>query len=189
MARHHDASRIWAGANAGATRLGISCPVWGSLWHLVGMTTLTKGEVFQRYGVELTRFATSLVGPADSQDVVSDAFVSALWSDGWDRVEDQRAYLYRTVVSRARMNHRSTTRRRSRERRAAPVLTVAPPTGEVDVWNALAHLNVVERSVVFLTYWEDLTEVDVADRLGMSERTVRRRLGRARDKLGRLLDV
>ena len=63
------------------------------------MTTLTKGEVFQRYGVELTRFATSLVGPADSQDVVSDAFVSALWSDGWDRVEDQRAYLYRTVVS------------------------------------------------------------------------------------------
>ena len=182
-------SRTWAGANADVRRLGISCPVWGSLWHLVGMTTLTKGEVFQRYGVELTRFATSLVGPADSQDVVSDAFVSALWSDGWDRVEDQRAYLYRTVVSRARMNHRSAMRRRNRERRAAPVLTVAPPTAEIDVWNAMAHLNVVERSVVFLTYWEDLTEVDVAGRLGMSERTVRRHLGRARDKLGRLLDV
>ena len=87
------------------------------------------------------------------------------------------------------MNHRSKMRRRNRERRAAPVLAVAPPTAEIDVWNAMAHLNVVERSVVFLTYWEDLTEVDIAGRLGMSERTVRRHLGRARDKLGRLLDV
>ncbi len=48
----------------------------------MGMTTLVKGEVFQRYGVELTRFATSLVGPADAQDVVSDALVAALWSEG-----------------------------------------------------------------------------------------------------------
>jgi len=155
----------------------------------MGMTTLTKGEVFQRHGVELTRFATSLVGPADAQDVVSDAFMAALWSDGWDRVEDQRAYLYRTLVSQARMNHRSAMRRRSREHRAAPAFTAASPKAEIDVWNALAHLNIVERSVVFLTYWEDLTEVDAAVRLGVSERTVRRHLGRARNKLGRMLDV
>ena len=155
----------------------------------MGMTTLAKGEVFQRYGVELTRFATSLVGPADAQDVVSDALVAALWSDGWGQVENQRAYLYRTVVSQARMSHRSATRRRSGERRAASASTAASPIGDVDVWNALGRLNVTERSVVFLTYWEDLTESDVAARLGVSERTVRRHLGRARHKLGRLLDV
>ena len=154
----------------------------------MGMTTLAKGEVFQRYGVELTRFATSLVGPADAQDVVSDALVAAMWSDGWGQVENQRAYLYRTVVSQARMNHRSATRRRSRERRAASVPTTASPIGEVDLWDALGRLNVTERSVVFLTYWEDLPEDDAAQRLGVSERTVRRRLSRARHKLGRLLD-
>ena len=55
------------------------------------------------------------------------------------------------------------------------------------MWEALGHLNVPERSVVFLTYWEDLSEIDAANRLGVSERTVRRRLGRARHKLGRLL--
>jgi RNA polymerase sigma factor (sigma-70 family) len=85
------------------------------------------------------------------------------------------------------MNHRSTVRRRDREHEAAPVLAGASPNDEVDVWEALGHLNVTERSVVFLTYWEDLSEVDVAVRLGVSERTVRRRLGRARHKLGRLL--
>lgn len=154
----------------------------------MGMTTLAKGEVFERYRVELTRFATSLVGPADAQDVVSDALVTALWSDGWDRVDNQRAYLYRTVVSRARMNHRSTSRRRSRERRAALAVTASSPKIDVDVWTALGHLNVTERSIVFLTYWEDLTETETAARLAISERTVRRHLNRARHKLGRLLD-
>lgn len=151
------------------------------------MTTLTKSEVFQQYGAELTRFATSLVGPTDAQDVVSDALVASMWSNGWEQVANQRAYLYRAVVSQVRMNHRSATRRRDRERRATGPLTNESPNGEVDVWEALGHLSVMERSVVFLTYWEDLSEVDAATRLGVSERTVRRRLGRARHKLGRVL--
>lgn len=154
----------------------------------MGMTTLAKGEVFQRYGVELTRFATSLVGPADAQDIVSDALVAAMWSDSWEQVENQRAYLYRTVVSQARLNYRSAMRRRNRERRAASNVTAPSPNVNIDVWNALEHLSMTERSVVFLTYWEDLTETDTAQRLEMSERTVRRHLHRARHKLGRLLN-
>lgn len=154
----------------------------------MGMTTLAKGEVFQRFGVELTRFATSLVGPADAQDIVSDALVAAMWSAGWEEVENQRAYLYRTVVSQAHMNHRSTLRRRNRERRAALAGTAPSQAIDVDVWEAMGHLNVAERSVVFLTYWEDLKEADTAQRLEMSERSVRRHLSRARHKLGRLLD-
>lgn len=153
----------------------------------MGMQPLRKADVFESYGVELTRFATSLVGPADAQDVVSEAFLRSMWSDNWERVWNQRAYLYRAVVSQARMNHRATTRRRERERRAAPVLVTGAFEGGVDVWEALGHLTVEERAVVFLVYWEDLTELAVAERIGSSERTVRRRLGRARRKLGRLL--
>ena len=59
----------------------------------MGVKVLTKSEVFATHGVELTRFATSLVGPADAQDVVSDALMRTLWSDGWDDVANQRAYL------------------------------------------------------------------------------------------------
>ena len=165
----------------------IPCPVWGVRRHLMDVKTLSKGEVFERYGVELTRFATSLVGPTEAQDVVSDALLRSMWSDGWEDVANQRAYLYRAVVSQVRMNHRSAGRRRERERRASPLVVAAQFDGEVDVWEALGHLSVSERAVVFLAYWADLCEVDAAARLGVSERTIRRHLGRARHKLGRLL--
>ena len=154
----------------------------------MGVRVLTKSEVFAAHGVELTRFATSLVGPADAQDVVSDALVRTLWSEGWDDVQNQRAYLYRAVVSQARMHHRALSRRLSRERRAAlPGVADSRDSG-VDVWDALAHLDIAQRAVVFLTYWEDLPAATIAKRLGVNERTVRRRLARARDTLGRLLE-
>lgn len=148
---------------------------------------LTKSEVFERYGVELTRFATSLVGPSEAQDVVSDAMVRAMWSDGWDDVANQRAYLYRAVTTQSRMHHRSAMRRRARENRAAEPGTVIERDQGVDVWDALARLSLPQRAVVFLIYWEDLTEADCADRLGISDRTVRRHLVRARHQLGRML--
>ncbi len=155
----------------------------------MGVEKLSRAEVFARYGVELTRFAASLVGPSDAQDVVSDALVRSMWSDRWGGVANQRAYLYRSVVSQARMNHRSESRRRDREMRAAPVLDeVGPPDAEVDVWAALGHLSVPERAVTFLIFWEDLTVADAAVRIGVAERTVRRRLKSARRKLGRLLN-
>jgi RNA polymerase sigma factor (sigma-70 family) len=170
-------------------KFGNTCPVSRERRHPIGMQTLSKRDVFERYGVELTRFATSVVGPTDAQDVVSEALLRSLWSPGWDEVANQRAYLYRAVISQARMAHRSDSRRHHREREAGTIGTVATPIdGTVDVWDALNRLNVDERAVVFLTYWEDLTEPETAGRLEVSERTVRRRLGRARHKLGRLLD-
>lgn len=153
----------------------------------MGVRTLSRGEVFEEYGVELTRFATSMVGPSDAQDVVSDALVRTMWSDSWLGVDNQRAYLYRAVTSQARMNHRTSSRRRDREAKAAQSAVVLSGETGVDVWEALDHLGVMERAVVFLAYWEDLNEVEAAERLGVSERTVRRHLGRARQKLGRLL--
>ena len=73
----------------------------------MGMEALSRGEVFDRYGVELTRFATSLVGPSDARDTVSDAMLRAMWSERWKRVTNQRAYLYRAVASQAKMHHRA----------------------------------------------------------------------------------
>jgi RNA polymerase sigma factor (sigma-70 family) len=155
--------------------------------YLVDVTTPAKDEVFRRYGTELTRFATCLVGPHEAQDVVSEALLRCLWSSGWDEVVNQRAYLYRSVLHQARAHHRAAVRRHVREARAAIPGAVASPDGQVDVWEALAHLSIPERAVVFLTYWEDLTQVETGERLGVSERTVRRRLDRACRSLRRLL--
>jgi DNA-directed RNA polymerase specialized sigma24 family protein len=83
-----------------------------------------------------------------------------MWSDNWDNVRNQRAYLYRSVLSQARMNHRAATRRLVRERQALLVPVARAQDVDIDVWEALGHLTVDERSVVFLTYWEDLTELE-----------------------------
>lgn len=54
----------------------------------MGMQSLTKADIFQHYGVELTRFATSLVGPSEAQDVVSEALLRSMWSDKWVCLSD-----------------------------------------------------------------------------------------------------
>ncbi len=53
---------------------------------------------------------------------------------------------------------------------------------------ALRSLSVQQRAVVHLTYWEDLTPAAVAERLGVSDGTVRRQLARGRDRLRKVLD-
>ena len=39
---------------------------------------------------------------------------------------------------------------------------------DVDVYQALARLTLRQRSVVFLAYWHDMTEAEIADVLAMS---------------------
>lgn len=149
---------------------------------------MSRGEVFDRFSVELTRFATSLVGPSEARDTVSDAVVRAMWSKGWESVENQRAYLYRAVLNQAKMHHRTVSRRRLREAEAARVVVGTVPGPQIDVWDALSRLGVAERAVLYLKYWEDLSEASIARRLTVSERTVRRRLSSGRHTLRRMLD-
>ena len=51
----------------------------------------------------------------------------------------------------------------------------------------VGRLSVMQRAVVYLTYWEDLTPAAVAARLDVSEGTVKRHLARARSKLRKVL--
>jgi RNA polymerase sigma factor (sigma-70 family) len=57
------------------------------------------------------------------------------------------------------------------------------------VREAVAGLSVRQRAVVVLTYWADLDPRAVAERLGISEGSVRRHLARARARLREVLDA
>lgn len=146
--------------------------------------------VYRSYSVELTRYATGLVGPFDAPDVVTDACLKAFGSRGWPDVVDRRAYLYKAVLTVANDHHRRTLSRRLREMRAAGRDDLPDPTGSVDdveVLEAVRRLSVQQRAAVFLTYWEDLTPDTVAERMGVSTGTVKRHLARARKRLGEWL--
>lgn len=144
-------------------------------------------ETYRRYSQELTRYATGLVGPFDAPDVVTDACLRAFDSPSWPEVVDRRAYLYRTVLSVATDHHRRTLSRRMRELKTATPPSVEITHEDIDVLRAVERLSLQQRSVIFLTYWEDLTPSAVADRLGVSEGSVKRHLARARKRLGELL--
>jgi RNA polymerase sigma factor (sigma-70 family) len=147
----------------------------------------SRAEVYGKYADDLVRFATGLVGPFDSPDVVSNAMVNVLWSRGWDNIRDPRAYLYRAVMNEAHRHHRSTMKRRATDVRALTPDSVQVFDDRPDVLDAVGRLTAKQRAVVFLVYWEDLTVAETARRLGLSEGTVHRNLTRAEDRLGRML--
>lgn len=144
-------------------------------------------QVYRLYARELTEYATTLVGPFDAADVVTESCLRAFRSKGWPEVANRRAYLYRTVLSVANDHHRSTLSRRLREMKAAERVEVQPVEIDVDVLGAVERLSVQQRSAVYLTYWADLPPDEVAARMGISTGAVKRHLARARKRLGEWL--
>jgi RNA polymerase sigma-70 factor (ECF subfamily) len=141
---------------------------------------------YRRHADELVRYATVLVGPDDAQDVVAAALMRVF---GRRRpVDAVRAYLYRAVSNEAKNWKRSAARRGVREATQFQPEAAVQPLPRPDVRAAIEDLSVRQRAVVYLTYWEDMTDTMVAEHLGISPGSVRRHLGRARDKLREVLD-
>jgi RNA polymerase sigma factor (sigma-70 family) len=148
-------------------------------------TTQTDTDVYREHALELTRYATVLVGPDDAPDIVTDAVLRAFSSPNWRVVENRRAYLYRAVLNHANSFHRSTSRRRRRETVVAlrsPSVAVDPEPS-IDAHEALQTLSSQQRAVIYLSYWEDRTAADIAELLDISQGSVRKQLARGRDQL------
>lgn len=190
------------GRHVGLTGLKESCVSETSSrrCHTGGMDLLRTGtmssdervsdaEVYRRHARELVRFATVLVGPDDAQDVVANAFVRCLASKRWRDMENPRAYLFRVVANEARNLRRSEARRRVREESVPADPAMALPSFHPEVVEAIRRLSVRQRSVVYLAYWEDMTDRMIGEYLGIGAGSVRRHLGRARAKLREVLDA
>jgi RNA polymerase sigma-70 factor (sigma-E family) len=138
----------------------------------------------------LVRLATLLVDQQDvAEEIVQEAFVRM---DGaWDRVRDpaaRPAYLRSIVLNLAR----SGLRRRlvARRHRPEPVADAAAAEHHVvlhedqrEVLAALATLPMRQRQCVVLRFYEDLTEVQIAETLGISQGSVKQHLHRAMQSL------
>lgn len=152
--------------------------------------TAAWAAVYEAHAAELVRFATLLVGRDDAPDVVSSMFSRTISASGWDRVTNQRAYLFRAVANEALNLSRGRTRRERREARVHRMrdFTSLPASDTpLEVRRAVAELSDRQRAVVFLVYWADLSEADIASALGISTGSVRRHLARAKAHLRRTL--
>jgi RNA polymerase sigma-70 factor (sigma-E family) len=150
------------------------------------------GSWFQTEYPRLLRFAYFVCGDrAQAEDLVQDAFVRMYKAGA--RVEEQGigAYARRTIVNLSRTGFR----RAGREARALHQLDVRAGASEPsdvgardEMWRAIQVLSPRQRAVVALKFYEDMSERDIAEALGMSAGSVKkhtdRALGRLRARLG-----
>jgi RNA polymerase sigma-70 factor (sigma-E family) len=131
----------------------------------------------------LFRFGWALTGSdAAAADLVQDALERTLLS--WSRMTgDPEGYVRRVMVTR----NISVWRRLRRERLTPDIpdrTAVESETGlHGTVWQALLQLPPRQRMVIALRYYEDLSENEIADVLGVSTGTVKSQASRALDKL------
>ena len=148
-------------------------------------------EVFDRHGGLVFGLARRVTGnPAMAEDVVQEVF-SELWSQPARYDPDRgtlRAYLGTMTHRRAVDALRSAARRQAREERAE--LPWTPVTNDSDaaasaavVRQAIERLPIEQRRTVELTFWQGMTNHEVAQALGVPEGTVKSRLRLAEAKL------
>ncbi|AZQ72614.1 SigE family RNA polymerase sigma factor [Streptomyces sp. L500] len=143
-----------------------------------------RGQVLQRTARSLTS------NPCDAEDLLQTALTKTYLA--WDRIEDHRAL--DGYVRRALVNTRTSQWRKRRvdefpceelpERESAPVADPAEQQALRDaMWRAVHRLPDRQRAMVVLRYYEDMTEVQTAELLGVSVGTVKSAVSRALGKL------
>ncbi len=142
-------------------------------------------DLYRQEYRSLVRLATLLLDRTDlAEEVVQEAFIRM--DRSWDRVRApsaRPAYLRSIVLNLSR----SSMRRRMLARRRRPWPDAdAPPAEERavlredqrEVVEALRTLPGRQRACLVLRYWQDLTESEIADELGISAGSVKSHLHR-----------
>jgi len=134
----------------------------------------------------LLRTAYLLTGNhQDAEDLVQTALLRAV--PRWGRLRDPEPYVRRILLHESVSRWR---RRRWRETSTESLPELPAAGADVDgrlvLRQALARLAPRQRAVIVLRYFDDLTESQTADLLGISVGTVK---SQARDGLARLLTL
>ena len=142
-------------------------------------------------GPVLLRTARSLTSnPSDAEDLLQTALTKTYVA--WDRIQDHGAL--DGYVRRALLNTRTSQWRKRRVDEYAcdelPEAAVAPDPDQAEaqalrdaVWRAVVKLPARQRAMVVLRYYEDLSEAQTAEVLGVSVGTVKSAVSRALSKL------
>jgi len=133
----------------------------------------------------LFRAALLLTGGDHQQaeDLVQITLAKLYVRRGWDSLTHPSAYLRQMLVN----EHIGLRRRRSSTEVVVAELPDRPAPGsselgtdaQLDLFRALNRLTRMDRTVVVLRYWEDLSVADTAAITGLSAGAVRTRSGRA----------
>ncbi|MCM2420319.1 SigE family RNA polymerase sigma factor [Streptomyces sp. SID13666] len=153
-------------------------------------STMQFSSYVRAKGPTLLRTARSLTAnPCDAEDLLQTALTKTYLA--WDRIDDHRAldgYVRRTLVNTRTSQWR---KRRIDEFATEDVpepLSTAPDHTEQQaqrdaLLRAISRLPARQRAMVVLRYYEDMSEIQTAEALGVSVGTVKSAVSRALGKL------
>ncbi len=154
-----------------------------------------------QYAGTLYRVAYSVLrNAADAEDAVQEAFVRVLrHRETLHEVRDQRVWLIR-IVWNVVLDRKRRMKTRPETDDVAELARVLPAGGlsaeeraaaaqhHAHVLSCVEQLPAKERQVLMLSAFEELSSVEIASVLGITESSVRSRLFRARNLMAGLLD-
>src|SRR5271166_644192 len=154
-----------------------------------------------QYAGTLYRVAYSVLrNAADAEDAVQEAFLRVLrHRETLDEVRDQRVWLIR-IVWNIVLDRKRRAKTRPETDDVADLARVLPAGGlsaeeraaaaqhHASVLACVEQLPAKERQVLMLSAFEELSSVEIAEVLGITESSVRSRLFRARNLMAGLLD-
>jgi RNA polymerase sigma-70 factor (ECF subfamily) len=154
-----------------------------------------------QYAATLYRVAFSVLrNPTDAEDAVQEAFLRVLrHRDTLDEIRDHRVWLIR-IVWNVVLDRKRRSKTRPETDDVSELIRVLPAAGLSAEQRAAAaqhHAHVLacveklpprEREVMMLSAFEELSSVEIASVLGVTESSVRSRLFRARNLMADLLN-
>jgi len=160
----------------------------------------TLAALVSEYAGTLYRVSFSVLrNAADAEDAVQEAFLRVLrHRDTLDEVRDRRVWLIR-IVWNIVLDRKRRAKTRPETDDVAELARVLPAEGlsaedraaaaqhHAQVLACVETLPAKEREVLMLSAFEELTSVEVAQVLGITESSVRSRLFRARNLMAGLL--
>ena len=147
--------------------------------------------MYEAHRVELTSFATGLVGPDEASDVVSTAMMNMMRrGQHLDNISNHRAYLFQVTYREAlRLRRKRAPRSLQMQIDVVSGSTdeAALTTNRIDIFNSVMKLAARQRAVITLVYWLDYSIPETALTLSISEGAVKKHLARARANLRKAL--
>lgn len=154
-----------------------------------------------QYASTLYRVAFSVLrNSSDAEDAVQEAFLRVVrYRGGLDEIRDHRVWLIR-IVWNIVLDRKRRAKTRPETDDVEELARVLPANGlsaEERAAAAQHHAHVLgcvdrlpekEREVLMLSAFEELSSVEIASALGITESSVRSRLFRARNLMAELLD-
>ena len=117
----------------------------------------------------------------DAEDLVQSALIKVV--PKWKRIKNRPEPYVRKVLARDSVSRWRSRRWREVSTDVVPEATHHDSTDRIELLEDLRKLSPRQRAVLVLRYFDDLTEVDTAEALGISVGTVK---SHARDALQRL---